>query len=339
MYGNSQNQYNQQYPQNQYGQQGYPQGNTYQQPYNQYGNQQYDQQNFNQQQQNQGFQQQPMMGQGGPYYQYNEHPDSKVNKKKDKKGRKSSLSSDGDEENLGYFQQDSQNNESTGLTSDKFLRSGFVTKVYTILSAQMAVTAILCAFSMSNQKFRNFQMNNFGLMIAALVVNIICLLVLICSRDQARKVPNNYILLGVFTLCESYLVSFICGMTNPKIVFLAALFTMAIFLSLTLYACTTKSDFTTMGGTLYVIGMGLFVFGIFLIFTNNNVMHLIYATACAVLFGFYILYDTQLIIGNKSYKYSIDDYIIASLELYMDIIGLFLQLLEILQRLSGSSSD
>lgn len=130
--------------------------------------------------------------------------------------------------------------------------------------------------------------------------------------------------MGIFTLCEGYIVSFICGMTNPKIVFLAALFTLAIFFSLTLYACTTKSDFTMMGGALAVFGMGLFVFGIFLMFTNNNVMHLIYAFACAIMFGFYILYDTQLIIGTKNYKYSIDDYIIASLELYMDIIGLFL---------------
>lgn len=129
-------------------------------------------------------------------------------------------------------------------------------------------------------------------MIVALVLNIICVLVLVCSRDQARKVPNNYILLGTFTVCEAYLVSFICGMSNPKIVFLAALFTLAIFFALTLYACTTKSDFTTMGGTLAVIGMGLFVFGLFLMFTNSNVMHLIYATACAILFGFYILYDT-----------------------------------------------
>lgn len=156
------------------------------------------------------------------------------------------------------------------------------------------------------------------------------MLVLICSRDQAKKVPNNYILLALFTLSDAYIVGFICGFSNPKIVFLAAFFTLAIFFALTLYACTTKSDFTMMGGSLAMFSMLLFVFGIFLMFTNNNLMHLIYASLSAVMFGFYILYDTQLIIGTKNFKYSIDDYIIASLELYTDIIGLFLQILDIL---------
>ena len=34
--------------------------------------------------------------------------------------------------------------------------------------------------------------------------------------------------------------------------------------------------------------------------------------------------------GNFEVKYEIDDYILAALDLYIDIIGLFLRLLEIL---------
>ena len=37
-------------------------------------------------------------------------------------------------------------------------------------------------------------------------------------------------------------------------------------------------------------------------------------------------------IGNKSNSYEIDDYIIAALELYIDIIQMFLYILEILTR-------
>lgn len=70
--------------------------------------------------------------------------------------------------------------------------------------------------------------------------------------------------------------------------------------------------------------MGICVFGLFMLFTDNNTMHIIYATIAAIIFGLYIVYDTQLIIGTKNFKYSIDDYIIAALELYVDIIGLFI---------------
>ncbi len=39
-----------------------------------------------------------------------------------------------------------------------------------------------------------------------------------CYPSNAKKVPTNYILLLVFTLCESYIVSFACsgiGYTIP----------------------------------------------------------------------------------------------------------------------------
>jgi FtsH-binding integral membrane protein len=45
------------------------------------------------------------------------------------------------------------------------------------------------------------------------------------------------------------------------------------------------------------------------------------------LFSFYIIYDTQLTIGNKSNKLSEDDYILAVMMLYLDIINLFIYIL------------
>ena len=46
--------------------------------------------------------------------------------------------------------------------------------------------------------------------------------------------------------------------------------------------------------------------------------------------GIYIIYDTQLIVGEKSEKFSIDDYIFAAVCLYIDIVRLFLYILRIL---------
>jgi FtsH-binding integral membrane protein len=46
--------------------------------------------------------------------------------------------------------------------------------------------------------------------------------------------------------------------------------------------------------------------------------------------GIYIIYDTQLIVGNKQNKYSIDDYIFAAMALYIDIVRLFLYLIRIM---------
>ena len=121
---------------------------------------------------------------------------------------------------------------------------------------------------------------------------IIVSIILHCSRDCARTVPNNYILLFLFTFFESYFVSLICALSDPNLVLMAAVFTFGIFFALTVYAFNTKSDFTLAGGILFIACFGMIIAGIFLMFTNNNVMHIIYCIFGMILFGIYIIYDT-----------------------------------------------
>ena len=60
-------------------------------------------------------------------------------------------------------------------------------------------------------------------------------------------------------------------------------------------------------------------------------LEVIYAGCGTLLFSFYIVYDTQLIVGGKhnAIRFSIDDYVFAALNLYMDIINLFIMLLRL----------
>ena len=70
-------------------------------------------------------------------------------------------------------------------------------------------------------------------------------------------------------------------------------------------------------------------------------MHIILDVCVGILYGFYLVYDTQLIMGGKSYEISMDDYIfgkisliLAAVMLYIDIIQLFLEILKLLNRLN-----
>lgn len=51
----------------------------------------------------------------------------------------------------------------------------------------------------------------------------------------------------------------------------------------------------------------------------------------AVLFGIYLVFDTQMMLGGK-HKYAIspEEYIFAALNLYLDVVNLFLYILAIL---------
>lgn len=79
----------------------------------------------------------------------------------------------------------------------------------------------------------------------------------------------------------------------------AALLTLAVTLSLTIYAFTTKSDFTMMGGALFIICAVLFVLMIISWFNRSVFLELIISGIVVICYGFYLIYDTQLIMGGK----------------------------------------
>lgn len=215
---------------------------------------------------------------------------------------------------------------------DTEVRLGFIRKVYGILSFQLLMTFFVCAISMTNQKFSQFQVSNPAIFYLCIITTIITSIAIVCCRSVARSVPLNYILLGVFTACESYLVSFICGTTNPKLVLMAAAMTCGVVIALTLYAYFTKTDFTVMGSLMFVIACIMILFSIFMLFTQNKTLHIIYSCVGVLAFSIYLIYDTQLIVGNHENKLDVDDFIVGALMLYMDIINLFLHILNLLKQ-------
>lgn len=54
------------------------------------------------------------------------------------------------------------------------------------------------------------------------------------------------------------------------------------------------------------------------------------AILMSVVYSVYILVDTHLILGGKNKELSLDDYVLGSVILYVDIISLFLKFLQIL---------
>ena len=93
-----------------------------------------------------------------------------------------------------------------------------------------------------------------------------------------------------------------------------------VVISLTVYAFTTKTDFTILGGLFFILGFVLIGAVILGIFFRSKIYQIILASLILVFYGLYLIYDTQLIVGNQKYSLSYDDYIIGALSLYIDIV-------------------
>lgn len=153
---------------------------------------------------------------------------------------------------------------------------------------------------------------------------------MIYVRSACTKVPLNYILLTVFTLTECYMVSAMTAFYPPQNVLIAAVLTAIMSITLTIYACFTKTDLTMLGGFLFCAAVCL-IFGMILsLIFPSRIFSVVISVLCVVLFSVYLVYDTQLILGKGEYKLTPDDYIWGALRLYMDIITIFIHLLSLL---------
>lgn len=216
---------------------------------------------------------------------------------------------------------------------EELIRIGFIRKVYGIIASQLLITIGFVLMSLFNEDFAKYQQNSWGMFILCTLFTCILPCVITCCKSTMSKVPKNYFILMLFTFSESYLVSYICSVTNPKIVFMAAFMTGGIVIAVTIYAYTTNKDFTIENSLYFILGSGLIMLTLFSIFSDNKFIHILMCVFGVSLVGIYIIYDTQLIIGKKEIKLSHEDYILASFMLYVDIVNLFIYSLEFVKLL------
>ncbi len=105
----------------------------------------------------------------------------------------------------------------------------------------------------------------------------------------------------------------------------AFLMTSVAFGGISMFAMTTKRDYSSMGKFLFIALIIMIVAGISNIFIQSSMMQLVIASAGALIFSAFILYDTQQIIRG-----GYDSPIEAALSLYLDFFNLFISLLQIL---------
>jgi protein lifeguard len=193
---------------------------------------------------------------------------------------------------------------------------------------QVLFTALFTWWIIASEGRKKFCQDNIWLYFVCIVATVVIMCTLICFKSAARKVPTNYILLAGFTVFESYIVGTIASLYDPNSVILAAIYTVALFTVLTLYACCTKGDIGCMGPIIAVsMVLGLLTFILYFIFPSDT-MHLIFCWVGLIITCIYVIYDVYLITEKHGLEY--DDYIIGALLIYTDIISIFIYILSII---------
>lgn len=209
---------------------------------------------------------------------------------------------------------------------DPDTRRVFIRKVYSILAVQLLVTGIISTFMIVHAPTQIYVLTHGWPVSTSMVASIVLIIALMCYKNKS---PVNMYLLGAFTICESFLVGTVttayCAAGDQGIVLEAVFLTGAIFVGLTLFTFQSKIDFSFLGAGLSM-GLGaLILWGLFALIFGIQTGY-IYALLGCIIFSGYILFDTWLIMGQLSPH----EHVLAAIMLYLDIINLFLYLLQLL---------
>jgi len=222
--------------------------------------------------------------------------------------------------------------------SNKNVRLRFIRKVYLIVTSQLIFTFGICSIFVFVEPVKAFAQTKAGLAIyiVSYVVFVTLLIVFTCCScgGALRKVPCNFILLGLLTLAMTYMLSMISAYHRIEAVFIAVGVTLVITIGVTIFAIQTKFDFTSTICSLIILCLSLAFLGFGLaclivsLFTKIPILQAVYGGLGACLMAIFLAVDTQMLMGNKRLKFSEEDYVNAALQIYLDICQMFLYILQ-----------
>ncbi|PWN31258.1 glutamate binding protein [Meira miltonrushii] len=209
------------------------------------------------------------------------------------------------------------------------IRQMFLKKVYSVLFIQLLATTVMAGI-FSTPTVTTWVRQNTWSYIISMIASIVTMGFLFFKRHSH---PLNFVLLGLFTTFEAFSLGLIVSYVSQTVVLQALIITLFTFLGLTLFTFQSRYDFSKMGpwlfgGLLFLVGAGFVQ--IFLPF--SQAIDIAFAAGGCLIFSGYIIYDTHMILK----RLSPEEWVLAVVSLYLDILNLFISVLRIL---NGTSND
>ena len=204
-------------------------------------------------------------------------------------------------------------------------RATLVRRTYGLVFVSVIVTALGVAFGFTQPALMQaVAQHPFIAMIATFAP-------LVMAMQARRSFPRNLILTLVFTFVEGiFLAPFLlfAERANPGIIGQAGLLTLSTFGVLTLYAVISKRDFSAWG-SFFIVGLWVLIATALInMFVGSALGSLWIAAGTVLVFSGLLVFDTWRIV--RSGQYGPDDYVPAAVNIYLDLLNLFIAIITLL---------
>ena len=202
-------------------------------------------------------------------------------------------------------------------------RATLVRRTYSLVFAGVLATIASAPFALSQP----------ALMQSVAVhprISIACLFAPLFLAMRAQKVfPANIGFVLLFTVVSGVYISpilYFYGRSQPGLITQAAVLTIGAFGILTAYAFVSRRDFSAWG-SFFTVGLWVLIGTMLLnMYFRNPAMDLWLAGITVLIFSGLLVYDTWRIRN----VYGPDEYVAAAVQIYLDLLNLFLGLLRVL---------
>lgn len=236
-----------------------------------------------------------------------------------------------DNNNISSYNSNHLENKNELDTINYRIRMGFIRKVYGIVVFQMIITFLISCLSFIPE-IRLFFLVNYYIAFIGIFFVLLVFFILAFKKEASKKVPLNYILLACFTFSISIILLCLCAIYTVEQVLVAWSGTIIMSLTIILLSFCFKVKFHILFAIILITVAALFFFGLVIFFSqvifkkDPSFAYSIFCSIGALLYGLYLVFHTQMLINNKM-EIDTDKYICTSLQIYMDIILIFLHLL------------
>ena len=213
-------------------------------------------------------------------------------------------SDDGDLERGDHYYATSASFEEEQIAA----RHQFVSATYAVLLCQLLFTTAICLLFALIPEVAGAIKGNKAIFWSVFAVALALFLCMICFASKIRQHSRSIAALVVFTLAESALLGVITAFYSTYNVLIALCITCVVTFGISLFACQNTFDFASAGTYLYVMFIVVLCFAVLGAVFRSRVLTMMYISLGIFVFSCYLVYDTQLMIGNRhAYVFGYDE--------------------------------
>jgi modulator of FtsH protease len=204
-------------------------------------------------------------------------------------------------------------------------RATLVRRTYGLVFVSVVVTAIGVAFGFTQPRLMEAVQRH-------PIITLIAMFAPLWMAMQARtQFPKNLIFTLLFTFVEGIWIApflFMAERQAPGISAQAGLLTLSAFGVLSLYAVVSKRDFSAWG-SFFIVGLWvLIVTSLINMFVGSAMGSIWIAGGTVLVFSGLLVFDTWRIV--RSGQYGPNDYVPAAVNIYLDLLNLFIGIISLL---------